>query len=88
LSGERTLKGDKKPGKGGSKKPNGSGKEFGIASKMQARSVDPAAEADGKISRRRRRVKGRIEERASTGTEKRTRTGALIRSGIKAAAGS
>jgi hypothetical protein len=63
------LQGDKKPGKGGSEKPNGPSGEYGIASKMQARSVNPAAEADRKVSRRCRRVKGRIEEWASTGTE-------------------
>jgi hypothetical protein len=34
---------------------------------MQARSVDPAVETDRKISRRCRRVKGRIEMRVSTG---------------------
>lgn len=35
---------------------------------MQVGSVDPAAETDRKISRRCRRVKGRIEKLASTGT--------------------
>jgi hypothetical protein len=54
---------------------------------MQARNVDLAAGTDRKINRRCWRAKGRIEEQASTGTE-RTRTRALIRSRIKPAAGS
>jgi len=37
-------------------------------SKLQARSVDPAAGTDRKISRRCRRAKGRIEKRVSTET--------------------
>jgi len=45
--------------------PNGPDAGLGIVSKMQARSVDPAAETDRKVSRRCRRVKGRIEEQAS-----------------------
>jgi hypothetical protein len=40
---------------------NGLDADVGIVSKMQARSVDPAVEADRKVSRRCRRVKGRIE---------------------------
>ena len=40
---DRTPQGDKKPNGGGSVKPNGPGEVFGIASKMQAGSVDPAA---------------------------------------------
>ena len=38
-------------------------------SKMQARSVDPAAGTRRKARLRRRRAKGRIEKQASTGTE-------------------
>ena len=72
----------------GARNRTGSSGDFRIASKMQARSVDPAAGTDRKISRRCRRVKGRIEKQASTGTEKRTRTRASIRSRIKPAAGS
>ena len=45
--------------------PNGLDAGLGIVSKMQARSVDPAAETDRKVSRRCRRVKGRIEKQAS-----------------------
>jgi hypothetical protein len=48
-------------------RPNGLDADFEIVSKMQARSVDPAAETDRKVSRRCRRVKGRIEEQASIG---------------------
>jgi hypothetical protein len=40
-----------------------------LVSKMQARSVDPAAETDRKVSRRCRRVKGRIEKQASIGMD-------------------
>jgi len=40
---------------------------------MQARSVNPAAEAIRKKRHRRWRVKGRIEKRISTETEMRTR---------------
>jgi hypothetical protein len=64
---ERTSKGDKKPDGGGSSESNESEEDVGIALKMQAGSVDPAAEADRKVSRRCRRVKGRIEKRASIG---------------------
>ena len=68
---------------------NGLDADVGIVSKMQARSVDPAAETDRKVSRRCRRVKGRIERQASTGNgNKRTRTGASIRGRAKPAAGS
>jgi CspA family cold shock protein len=49
--------------------PNGLDEGFGIVSKMQARSVDPAAETDRKVSRRCRRVKGRIEKQASIGMD-------------------
>jgi len=63
-------------------------RDFRAALKMQARSVDPAAETCRKAGHRRRRVKGRIEKQVSTGTEARTRTGAMIRSRIKPAAGS
>jgi len=52
------------------RRPNESGGDFGIVSKMQARSVDPAAEAYRKSRRRCRRAKGRIENRVSTGREK------------------
>jgi hypothetical protein len=62
---ERTPRGDKKPEGDGSMGPNGPDADFGIVSKMQARSVDPAAETDRKVSRRCRRVKGRIEKQAS-----------------------
>jgi hypothetical protein len=57
----------KKPDGGGSAGPNGSSADFGIASKMQAGNVDPAAEAGRKAGYRCRRAKGRIEGRASTG---------------------
>jgi len=56
-----------KLGGGASAEPNGLDGDSEIASKMQARSVDPAAETDRKTSRRGRRAKGRIEERAVGG---------------------
>src|SRR6185437_5846507 len=59
---------DKKSGGGGSAKPNGPGGYFGIASKMQAGSVDPAAVTGRKASCRCWRAQGRIEGRVSTET--------------------
>jgi len=55
---------------------------------MQAGSFDPAAGTGRKTSSRRRRMKGRIETRASIGSGTRTRTGALIRDWAKPVAGS
>jgi len=52
----------KKLNGGGSAKPNGPGGDFGIASKRQARSVDPAGVTDRKVSHLRRRAKGRVEK--------------------------
>jgi hypothetical protein len=66
---ERTSKGDKKPDGDGSAGSNGLSVGFEIATKMQAGSVDLAAEADRKISRRCWRAKGRIERRASIGKD-------------------
>jgi len=56
-------------GQGWSATPNGQDGDFEIASKMQAGNIDPTVEADRKESHRRRRGKGRVEERVSTGTE-------------------
>jgi hypothetical protein len=77
-----------KAGRGQEREAERAKRDFRAALKMQARSVDPAAETCRKVGHRCRRVKGRIEKQVSTGTEARTRTRATIRSRIKPAAGS
>lgn len=92
-SGQRVTRGER--ASGGTKTERGREREtervrgrIGNILKMQAGSVNLAAEVFRKKRHRRRRVKGRIERQASTESGTRTSTGAVIRYRPKPAAGS